>query len=131
MLKIAQKDRMTSKFHHFEVSQNVDYTPATPGSENCSVRYGSVYRKAHMCLKGPKTPAICCFYVVFVLSAGQPQILQEIAPGIAFAGTCRLNTAFHSNYRSYRLFGYSFSHFAKLQLVNHNGPGAMSAGKSI
>ncbi len=109
MLKIAQKDSETSKFRHFEVSQNVGYTPATPGLENCSIRHGSVCRKAHVCLKKPKTPAICCFYVFFVLSAGRPRIQQEIAPGIAIAGTCCLNTAFHSNYRSYRPFGYSFS----------------------
>ena len=75
---------------------------------NSSVRHVSGFRKAHVFVKWLQIPAICCFYVIFVLSAGRPKIQQDITPGIAIAGTCRLNTTFHYNYQSYRSFGYSF-----------------------
>ena len=107
MLKTAQNNSETNKFHHFEVLQNVGYTPATSGLENCSFRHWSVCRIARWYLNMPITLVICCCYDYGIFLAGRPIPQQETILSFVVAVTCCFDTAFHAKYRPYRPRSYS------------------------
>src|SRR3990172_7913776 len=71
MFKIAQNNGETCELCCFRFRKIVGYTPATPGTELCSVWHGSLCRIAHLCLKMPLNLVVCRFLNDL---AGQPHV---------------------------------------------------------